>query len=302
VCRSSLGILNNALNWNGSWIVAKPFFKWPGSKRWLITLLSNISPRNSLRLVEPFAGSAALYLGSSYQTGLLADTNLHVVSCLQAVRDEPKQVLKYLSSLQNTREVYLRVRAEMPGNNVSAAGRLIFLTNTSWGGLYRENQDGRFNVPFGNNGREFFCEKTVMTASAKLTNVEIKNWGFSQTLEVSTKKDLLFIDAPYVTKLPSEYFDRYHASKFSWTNQLALAKYLTGKKMATREVMVTCAADKDLYELFKGWRVFEFQKRNSMTAYRGSTGHRKEALLISPALKHFSDEIENNQFSGVRAF
>lgn len=150
--------------------MAKPFFKWPGSKSWLINRLTGIWPCDLLRVVEPFAGSAAFYLGSSCRSAFLADTNQQIVSCLSAVRDKPKKVLEYLSRLQNNRDDYARVRDETPANAVSAAGRLIFLTNTSWGGLYRENQRGKFNVPFGNNGRDFFCEETILSASEKLKN------------------------------------------------------------------------------------------------------------------------------------
>ena len=181
----------------------KPFFKWPGSKSWLINQLADIWPVNSLRVVEPFAGSAAFYLGGG---------------CSAA------------SKLKNCPEDYLRIRSENPVGAVSAAGRLIFLTNTSWGGLYRENLNGQFNVPFGNNGRSFFCEDTILSASEKLKNAEILHWGFAQTLEATKKDDLIFVDAPYVTKTNAEFFDRYHATRFGWDDQLLLSKLLNLKK------------------------------------------------------------------------
>lgn len=288
-----LGLFDQAHGWDGFRIVAKPFFKWPGSKSWLINRLTGIWPCDLLRVVEPFAGSAAFYLGSSCRSAFLADTNQQIVSCLSAVRDKPKKVLEYLSRLQNNRDDYARVRDETPANAVSAAGRLIFLTNTSWGGLYRENQRGKFNVPFGNNGRDFFCEETILSASEKLKNVEIRHWGFAQTLEKSEKNDLIFVDAPYVTKTTSEFFDRYHASRFRWGDQLTLAKLLNRRKMASKMMLITCAADPDLYQLFNDWSVFEFSKRNSMTAHTNKTGYRKEALLVSPALSDFSRHLED---------
>lgn len=248
-------------------------------------------PSQSLRVVEPFAGSAAFFLGSGYQTAFLADTNPQVVHCLSAVRDKPKEVLKYLSRLNNTREDYIRVRDDISRDAVSAAGRLIFLTNTSWGGLYRENRQGKFNVPFGNNGRSFFCENTVIAASKKLKNAEIQNWTYKQTLEESKTNDLIFVDAPYVTKTASEYFDRYHASRFTWADQVTLARLLNRNKMTSKRMLVTCAADPDIFQLFEGWKVFEFTKRNSMTAYMSKAKYRKEALLVSPAFVNFSDAL-----------
>ena len=289
---SSLGIFDPTSEWNGVWIVAKPFFKWPGSKAWLINRFSHIFPGNSVRLVEPFAGSAAFYLGSTFQTALLADKNEQIVNCLCAVRDNPSRVLKYLSTLKNDRNHYIQIRDVVPVDAVTAAGRLIFLTNTSWGGLYRENKFGKFNVPFGNNGRKFFCEETILLASARLKRVDIQHASFEQSLKQTSIDDLIFIDAPYVTKSTSEFFDRYHMSRFCWADQIKLAQQLKEKNMSSKAMLITCAADPDLYELFDDWRIFEFSKRNSMTAHTNKIGYRREALLVSPALIDFAIQLE----------
>lgn len=275
--------------------MVKPFFKWPGSKSWLVSRFADIWPSNLFRVVEPFVGSSAFFLGSSYSSALLADTNRQVVDCLLAVRDNPQDVLAYLAQLANTLEDYVRVRDESPRNAVAAAGRLIFLTNTSWGGLYRENRQGKFNVPYGNNGRSFYSEDAILSASVKLKHAEIRHWNYEQTLSESIKNDLVFVDAPYVTKRTPGAFDRYHATRFSWDDQVSLAKILTTRSMRSRKILVTCAADPDLFQLFPHWKAFEFTKRNSMTAHMARSGYRKEALLVSPALSEFSDALAEGQ-------
>ncbi len=272
--------------------MTKPFFKWPGSKSWLINRLSGIIPGDIKRIIEPFSGSAAFFLGSDCNSAVLADTNSQIAHCLTAVRDNPNQVIKYLSKLTNTREDYLRVRNERPSDIIGTAGRIIFLTNTSWGGLYRENRQGEFNVPFGDNGRIFFCEDTILAASNKLRGAEIYHSNFDITIEKANRHDLVFIDAPYVTKTTAEFFDRYHSSRYCWNDQLALAQILKNSKMKKKKMLITCAADADLYELFDEWSIVEFSKRNSMTAYKSNTGNRKEALLISPALHDLAEAME----------
>jgi DNA adenine methylase len=271
--------------------VARPFYKWPGSKVWLVEILSpylkNIA---SLRVVEPFAGSAAFFLGSTAQRALLGDTNLHVAHALEGVRDGASKVIKNLRKLSNTKEVYSEVRNSTPRSKFSAAARLIYLTNTSWGGLYRENKLGKFNVPFGNNGRSFYSVEIIKEASTKLAGCEIHNQNYRKTLASIRKKDFIFVDAPYVTKRSAEFFDRYHASKFSWDDQVELAELLQSGRALGKPILVTCAADPDLYALFPGWAVVEFFKRNSMTA-KDKLGYRREALLLSSELSSLAEAL-----------
>ena len=269
----------------------KPYFKWPGSKAWLVSRLNDILPRDFDRIVEPFVGSAAFFLGGECKKAVLGDANEHIALCLTAVRDNPKDVLAHLSQLTNTREDYNKLKNFHPSNAVQAAARMIFLTNTSWGGLYRENRHGNFNVPFGNNGRSFYCEEKIELASKKLQGAEIIHGNYDITIEKSTPNDLIFIDAPYVTKNTSLHFDRYHASRFGWDEQVTLSLLLRKRRMKNRKILITCAANSDLYELFPGWSVFEFSKRNSMTAYKANSGNRTEALLFNPALREVAGEL-----------
>ena len=270
----------------------KPCFKWPGSKAWLANRLNEVLLSDFERIVEPFAGSAAFFLGSQCKKAILGDTNEHIAHCLGAVRDRPREVISLLSQLGNTLEDYNQVKNFLPLDPVQSAARMIFLTNTSWGGLYRENKKGGFNVPFGNNGRVFYSAEKIIAASKKLHGAEIIHGNYDVAIDKSNSKDLIFIDAPYVTKKASEHFDRYHASRFAWKDQVLLADMLKSRAMKGRKILVTCAANPDLYELFSGWKVFEFSKRNSMAAYKYAAGKRNEALLISPALRYLYEKLE----------
>jgi DNA adenine methylase len=271
--------------------VAKPYFKWPGSKVWLVNRLTEVLPEDFERIVEPFAGSAAFFLGGTCERALLGDTNEHITHCLTAVRDNPYEVIEHLSHLTNSLMDYNKIKDFQPSSSIQAAARMIYLTNTSWGGLYRENRRGFFNVPFGNNGRAFYCEEKIVLASKKLQGAEIIHGNFHVTIEKSSQDDLIFVDAPYVTKKTAQHFDRYHASGFAWKDQVELAGLLNNSRMNGRKILVTCAANSDLYEIFPEWSVVEFSKRNSMTAYKANAGSRTEALLISPALHQMADEI-----------
>jgi len=264
--------------------MTKPFFKWPGAKTWLVAELADVFSFKGARVVEPFAGSASFFLGSGSETALLTDNNQHVATCLQAVRDNPDAVVARLARMSNEKNYYDTVRDQRPRSATGIAARLIFLTNTSWGGIYRENAQGRFNVPFGNNEREFCDPARIRRASQRLKNVEIGHRSYEVALEAAKATDILFVDPPYVSHVSRSGFNRYSAALYTWQDQMKLVKILTGKRLRGARTLVASAAALEIYQLFPGWHAVEFNKRKSMLTNRGEHGHRKEALLLSPAL------------------
>lgn len=52
--------------------MTKPFLKWAGNKFRIIETIRTMLPQGS-RLVEPFAGSGAVFLNTDYERYLLAD-------------------------------------------------------------------------------------------------------------------------------------------------------------------------------------------------------------------------------------
>ena len=57
----------------------KPFLKWPGGKFRLLDRIRNRLDHGK-RLVEPFVGSGAVFLNTSYKKYLLADTNPDLIN------------------------------------------------------------------------------------------------------------------------------------------------------------------------------------------------------------------------------
>lgn len=58
----------------------RPFLKWAGGKARLVPRIAAQLPPGE-RLVEPFVGSAAVWLGTSYAEALLADSNPDLIAC-----------------------------------------------------------------------------------------------------------------------------------------------------------------------------------------------------------------------------
>ena len=176
-----------------------PLLRWAGSKRKVLAELRSQSPLTFGRYFEPFAGSAVLFFDLMPNVAVLGDLNPEVVATYEAVRDTPDQVCRYLYSIPRTTDGYYSVRSLSP-ERLSAsqrAARLIFLMKSCFNGVYRTNQQGKFNVPLGNKFFALPTEEEVMAASSALQQVDVIKGDFEEAIRTAEEGDFVYLDPPY---------------------------------------------------------------------------------------------------------
>lgn len=283
--------------------MTSPAFKWPGSKAWLSLLAGVASKSNFVRIVEPFCGSAAFYLASDIRKGLLTDLNCHLIAALSQIRDNHASLLSGLSALGNDPETYARVRASRPSSSLERAIRLVYLINTCWGGLYRENKKGEFNVPFGNNGRRTFDPERIRNASTRLAEAEIDLADCWSAIRRARMGDLFVVDPPYATTADESHFVRYGAKTFTWADQVRLQSELSSKRLKEVGVIVAGPGHKHWLELYAGWKLVRFYRANSLTSRKLTMTSRSEIIAFNAvAAEAFLDEVQMNSLPNRSLF
>jgi DNA adenine methylase len=93
----------------------KPFLKWAGGKYKIIDRIQRALPKGR-RLIEPFAGSGAVFLNVDFEEYLIADTNADSIHLYKLVQAHGKDFTKYACALftpeNNTEAVFYDLRAE----------------------------------------------------------------------------------------------------------------------------------------------------------------------------------------------
>jgi DNA adenine methylase len=262
--------------------IRAPFLKWPGGKRWLVPHLMGLCKnRNRGRYIEPFFGGGALFFAVRPRPAVIADVNMDLVRCLQAVQRAPSDVLLRLRRFENTKDCYYKVRDSRPTSDVGIAARLIYLIRTGWGGIYRLNRHGLFNVPYGDSGRAFYRPEEILMASSALQGARIRCNDFEHTIAQARSGDFIYADPPYAVSNPArEMFGRYTVTPFDWTDHLRLAECLRSAADRGVSVVVSGAWSETLNDLYRGWWVQKI-KRYSLVASQSKHRRRIHEAVIS---------------------
>lgn len=210
-----------------------PLLKWAGGKRWLADELLSSFPRQSNRYYEPFLGGAAVFFAYRPTQSTLSDSNRELINCYRQVRDDPQAVIAALSRWRNTEKNYYAVRELRPTGRIERAARLLFLTTLSFNGIFRQNLNGTFNVPYGKKTHiDPANEAGILAASDALKGSKLIWSDFEKATQHAEAGDIVYFDPPYTVAHGNNGFIKYNAKIFSWEDQIRLAK--TAEHLSSR--------------------------------------------------------------------
>lgn len=262
----------------------KPFLRWAGGKTWLIKYLDQIIGDTKFNHYhEPFLGGGAIFFTiSSPGKSYLSDLNRELIFTYQALKDNPNAIINILKSYENTEEFYYKVRAQNGSDRFSQAARFIFLNQTSFNGLYRVNQRGEYNVPFGHRSKNFLEEDKLMNASEILQKAIFAYGDFTCNKKNIKEGDLVFLDPPYTVSHNNNGFIKYNQKLFSLEDQKRLSDFIDHIKGQGAYYILTNAAHAIISEIFeKGDTRIELSRASLIGGDRAKRGKVSEYIFTN---------------------
>jgi len=217
----------------------RPFIKWAGGKRQLLSSLLQHAPHDAPTYFEPFVGGGALFFALRPQRAVLADVNERLIRTYRGVKNNVDDVIRQLRALPHTPAFFYRFREEKidGGTDANVAAWFIYLNKTGFNGLYRVNRDNRFNVPFGRYANPTICdEPTLRACSAALAETELLVEDFAKVAPKAKRGDFVYFDPPYVPLSTTSSFTSYTSRGFGEAEQARLRD--TARKLKKRGVRV----------------------------------------------------------------
>lgn len=268
----------------------KPFLKWPGGKyRQVDRICKQLGDGN--RLVEPFVGSAAVFLNTDYRKYLLADSNMDLINLYKQLQHEGESFIKYCKRFfnvkNNNKKIFYEHRTTFNQTDDLRlkSALFLYLNRHGYNGLCRYNSKGEFNVPFGRYTLPYFPEKEMQFFYEKSGKAKFVHARFDETMQRTRKGDIVYCDPPYAPLSTTAYFTDYSSGGFNWEHQLELADWAGRLSKQGIRVVISNHDIKSITDLYRntGADMDQFMVRRTISCHANNRAKVGELLAVFQA-------------------
>lgn len=267
---------------------AAPPIKFVGGKRQLAPQILARLPEKIETYYELFCGGAAIFFALAndhrFQRATLADTNGDLINMYVHIRDDLPSVVRHLRSheAKNCEDYFYEQRAyPINRRGPAPAARFIYLVKTAFNGLWRVNQSGEPNAPWGKYKNPTILDLPALkAASFALQGVELIEGDFAPVLAKAKRGDAAYLDPPYLPASKTANFTAYGADGFTIADAERLASSFDGAARRGVHVLLSNSDTPEARRIFRAGvidRVTARRNINSKGDGRGAVGE----ILVS---------------------
>ncbi len=269
--------------------LVSPIVKWVGGKRQLLPEIKKYVPKKMSTYYEPFVGGGAVLFDIQPSKAIINDINSELINLYQVVKDDVDALIEDLSKHKNESEYFYEIRS-LDRNpisyknltNIERASRIHYLNKTCYNGLFRVNQAGQFNSPFGRYKNPNIENPIILRAVSKYfneANIEFRNMDFEDAIKGIRKGAFVYFDPPYDPVSDSANFTGYAKGGFDRDEQIRLKKLCDRLSKRGVKFLLSNASTDFILELYKDYEIEIIQAKRSINSNGGARGEVDEVLV-----------------------
>lgn len=212
-----------------------PFIKWAGGKRRFANDIVSILGTPQGTYYEPFIGGGAVLLHLMPPKAKCSDINPELINVYKVVKKSSEELIETLRDqfvpFHNIKFYYKirsldRDKEQFESmSDVYRAARFLYLNKTCYNGLWRVNQNGENNVPFGKYKKPSILQESAIIEASNYfnqNNVQFVCKNYIDSVKLAKKGDVVYFDPPYDVEQGHSGFVAYTKSGFNRDEQLKL--------------------------------------------------------------------------------
>ncbi len=158
--------------------------KWAGGKTRVMPQLLKHLPKADC-LIEPFVGSGTVFMNTEYRRYVLCDSNRALINFFRVLTSDTERLIDTARGMflgGNNEEKYYKRRALFNSMQWSDTGKadaallyatlFLYLNRHCFNGIYRVNQIGEHNVPFGKYAAPYFPADEMRSFAEKANDTK----------------------------------------------------------------------------------------------------------------------------------
>lgn len=266
-----------------------PVLKWVGGKRQLLDTLSPLLPKTIKTYCEPFIGGGAMLFHLQPNVAYINDVNTELICVYRVIKDNVDELIKELEKFENTSEQFYAVRDWDRDKvqydsltDIQKAARVLYLNKTCFNGLYRVNNAGEFNTPFGNYRNPNIVNAPVLKAVSAYFNsadIHMTTKDYAEVLKDIPKGTFVYLDPPYDPVSDTSSFTGYAKGGFSREDQVRLKECCDELNARGIKFMLSNSATDFIKELYSDYNITIVEAKRSVNSVASKRGNVNEVVV-----------------------
>ncbi len=270
-------------------MLVAPVLKWVGGKRQLINTFSMLLPKKITSYYEPFVGGGALLFHLQPKTAYINDINKDLICVYTVIKESVDELIDELKEYRNESDFFYSIR-DWDRNrekynslsDVEKAARILYLNKTCYNGLYRVNNAGEFNSPFGNYRNPNIVNEPVLRAVSAYFNgaaVHFSSVDYAEALMGIKKGSFVYLDPPYDPVSETANFTGYSKGGFSKDDQIRLRQCCDDLDKRGIRFMLSNSATPFIMEQYSAYNITVVQAKRAINSVGSKRGDVDEVVV-----------------------
>lgn len=269
--------------------LVSPVLKWAGGKRKVLETFQPLFPKEITSYCEPFLGGGAVFFKLQPKKAWINDINEDLMLVYSVVRDNVELLISELSKYKNESDFFYSIRSwdrdkekYLSLSDVKRAARIIFLNKTCYNGLYRVNNAGEFNAPFGYYKNPNIVNAQVLHAVSKYLNsaqIHLTSLDYAEVLLSIPKNTFVYLDPPYDPISTTSNFTGYSKGGFSREEQIRLRECCDWLNERKIKFMLSNSATDFILEQYSAYNITIVQAKRSINSVGDRRGNIDEVVV-----------------------
>lgn len=238
--------------------------------------------------VEPFIGGGSVLFHLQPKNAIINDFNEELINVYLTIKNNAAELIQDLKKHKNESDYFYAIRGldrtESFSNlsPIERASRIIFLNKTCFNGLYRVNNAGEFNAPFGRYKNPNIVNEPVIKAVShylNANNIEIMSGDYLEVLKNTTNNSFVYLDPPYHPISESSNFTGYVKGGFNIEDQIRLREACDELNNKGVKFLLSNSASSFILEQYQNYDIHIIKAKRAINSNAVKRGDVEEVLI-----------------------